>query len=190
MNWTVHDVVSARDMLARLFEEIGLADYLFGVEPVERGWQVRVECRCRDGSHATSFGVAGDALTLAHDNLVARRGVRRFLSEKLGDCIRAARSAADLAEDFEDEDEPTDVSTLGSLSEFSSTAGGMQRSRTSSAPPAFETHRMSHVDGPDATRGELHWYALEQATQDPHPRAVDLECAEEAALHLVPDEAD
>jgi CBS domain-containing protein len=83
-----------------------------------------------------------------------------------------------------------DVSTLAAMSEYSSTAGGSQPSMPAVLLPETFDQPMSHFDAPDPVRGELYWYALEQATQDPHPPDSDLPPAEVAALHMVPEDGD
>lgn len=90
----------------------------------------------------------------------------------------------------EEENVGVDLSTLAAMSEYSSTAGGTQRSEPSVLLPEAAEHAMSHFDAPDPVRGELYWYALEQATQDPHPPESDLPPAEVAAMHMVPEDGD
>ncbi|MDD9966907.1 MAG: CBS domain-containing protein [Myxococcales bacterium] len=188
MPWNAESVLLARETIARLLEEIRLADYLFGVEPTEGGWEVRVECRCRAGSYSTRFGLETGVVQACQRDPHARRRLRAFLRERLGDCTRtpaareqARRTRTDTSPDIAG----ADVSTLGGISEYSSTAGGCQPS----APGLLSGrtgpgHPMTHFDAPDPLRRELYWYALEEATQDPHPPDEDLAPAEEAALHL------
>lgn len=187
MPWTTEQVIGAREALARLLQTLGLADYLFAIEPDDRGYRVRVECRCRDGSHVTSFGIEADALEQSMRTRAARRRLLAFLADRLGDCIRSPRSEAGAAQDDpEGEGDDADAVTLGALSEYSATAGGQQPSHPeflSPHPP--EAHPMGHFDTPDPIRRELYWYALEQATQDPRPREADLSSAEEAAIHVI-----
>jgi CBS domain-containing membrane protein len=90
----------------------------------------------------------------------------------------------------EDDGAGVDVSTLAAMSEYSSTAGGTQRSEPTVLLPPSGDQPMSHFDSPDMVRDELWWYALEQATQDPHPPESDLPPAEVAALHMVSEESD
>ena len=90
----------------------------------------------------------------------------------------------------DDADDFVDVSTLAAMSEYSSTSGGSQRSEPAVLMPRVPEHAMSHFDAPDPVRGELYWYALEQATQDPHPPDSDLPSAELAAMHVVAEDGE
>ena len=90
----------------------------------------------------------------------------------------------------EDEGAGVDVSTLAAMSEYSSTAGGSQPSEPTVLLPEAAHHPMSHFDTPDLIRDEMYWYALEQATQDPHPRDSDLPPAEVAAMHMLGDDGE
>lgn len=96
-----------------------------------------------------------------------------------------------VRDEAEDEEAAgVDLSTLAAMSEYSSTSGGAQASEPAVLLPPAPEHAMSHFDAPDPLRGELYWYALEQATQDPHPPESDLPPAELAAMHLVSDDGE
>jgi CBS domain-containing protein len=87
---------------------------------------------------------------------------------------------------IDDDSVDADFGMLAAVSEYSASGGGLQPSRASAMPtePGLE-HALSHIDGPDPAPDELYWYALEQATQDPHPPVSDRPPAELAAMHLV-----
>jgi len=88
------------------------------------------------------------------------------------------------------DDDGVDLSTLAAMSEYSSTSGGSQQSQPAVLLPPAPEHAMSHFDTPNMLRTELYWYALEQATADPHPPDSDLPPAEIAAMHLVADDGE
>lgn len=169
----------AREMLGRTLDDLELDGCSYDIEEGSRGWDVRVQCGCLEGHRAARFHLEHELLAGNPGDAIKRRRLSRRLRAELAPCIRAMREVSfELPEVV--------LSTLGALSEFSATAGGSQPSRPDLLrPQSIATHPQTHFDGPDATMGELHWYALEQATQDPHPREHDLAPAEEAAMHLV-----
>jgi hypothetical protein len=72
MALSASELIQARETTAELLERLGLAAYLFEVEPGERDWTVRVECAVDDGWETIVFPVDSDALLSEPDGEAMR----------------------------------------------------------------------------------------------------------------------
>lgn len=82
------DLVMARELLAAVFDRLGLDAYLFEVELVDGAWVAKVEC-------ATSAGWERVEVVFSHDQLRRASGesgvleqLREAIEVRLADCKR------------------------------------------------------------------------------------------------------
>jgi hypothetical protein len=75
MEWTVRTFVEARQATERVLDELGLGNYLFDVEPLDDGWEVRVECQLQEGWKVTRVFVEREALERSLHDMQARAGL-------------------------------------------------------------------------------------------------------------------
>ncbi len=81
------DLLGARNTVGRLLEQLGLAAYLYEVEPAGDAWQVRIECATRDGWQTLRLEIEGPRLrSCAADPAVAEQVLRQW-RERLAACL-------------------------------------------------------------------------------------------------------
>jgi len=78
MQWSQKELIAARDTVQSLLEQLGLAAYLFEVEPRADHWQVRVECAPDSGWQSSVFNVDEQWLAACRSDPAARE---RLLAE-------------------------------------------------------------------------------------------------------------
>jgi hypothetical protein len=78
----------AQEAAEDLLEEMGLAAYLYEVEPGEDAWLVRVECAVSEGWQAAELPVAKDQLLAAPGDARVREGILEDWGGELADCRR------------------------------------------------------------------------------------------------------
>lgn len=89
MQWTYESVQHARDAVSVLLDQLGLDAYLFGVEPREGSWEVRLE-------YATESGWASQVLAVDSTTLVqsfSDLDMRSKLLETWGTALQNAKRA-------------------------------------------------------------------------------------------------
>lgn len=78
----------ARELAEDLLEEMGLAAYLYEVEPGTGGWLVRVECAVSQGWLSVELPVDRDQLLAAGQDARAREGLLEDWGGELAACRR------------------------------------------------------------------------------------------------------
>jgi hypothetical protein len=92
MPQTTADIAQTRAVVERVLDELGLAAFLFTLEPKESGWQLTVECAGDGGWQTVTLPVdAGELRASVHDP-AARDRLRAAWTKRLSGCAR--RSAA------------------------------------------------------------------------------------------------
>ena len=66
MKLSIDDLVQAKEATHALLEQLGLATYLFEVEPRDGPWQVRVECAVDGGWQSIVLDVDVQELLKSH----------------------------------------------------------------------------------------------------------------------------
>jgi hypothetical protein len=93
MHQTSADIAQTRAMVERLLEGLGLAAFLFTLEPKESGWQLTVECASEGGWQTVMLPAeAGELRASVHDP-TARDRLRAAWSERLSGCARGAATS-------------------------------------------------------------------------------------------------
>ena len=89
MELSESSLTQARDTVERLLEQLGLATYLFEVEPRTDHWEVRVECAPNSGWQSSVLNVDEQWLDACRTDAMAREQLlaewRQRLSGKHGD---------------------------------------------------------------------------------------------------------
>jgi hypothetical protein len=71
---TTIELAQAKEAVNTLLEQLGLATYLFDIEPRQEAWELRVDCAMPDGWQSLTFPVdKGALLRCAHDGLTRQR---------------------------------------------------------------------------------------------------------------------
>jgi hypothetical protein len=96
MHQPAADIAESRAVVERLLEALGLAAFLFTLEPKEGGWHLTVECATDGGWQTVALPVDADELRASAHEPAARERLRAAWSERLSGCKRggAAPSAA------------------------------------------------------------------------------------------------
>jgi hypothetical protein len=88
----VADIAQTRVVVERVLDELGLAAFLFTLEPKESGWQLPVECAGDGGWQTVTLPVDADELRASVHDPAARDRLRAAWTKRLSGCAR--RSAA------------------------------------------------------------------------------------------------
>jgi hypothetical protein len=72
MQLSQKELIEARDTVQALLEQLGLAAYLFEVEPRADHWEVRVECAPNSGWQSSVLSVDEHWLTACRTDTAAR----------------------------------------------------------------------------------------------------------------------
>ena len=72
MQLSEKQLIEARDTVQALLEQLGLATYLFEIEPRTDHWEVRVECAPDSGWQSSILNVDEDWLTACRTDAGAR----------------------------------------------------------------------------------------------------------------------
>jgi hypothetical protein len=91
MDWTYANLNSARAAAEALLGELGLADYVFVIEPKEDHCDVHVEYAGRSGWRDVMLCVDEDTLLASRGDPVARIHLLRAWREELKDAKRSRR---------------------------------------------------------------------------------------------------
>lgn len=73
MTTSTRDLIEAKEAVAAVLDQLGLTAYLFGVEPHDGAWEVRIDCGRRSDWQSTTLAVDG----------------KRLLSSRTNDAVRA-----------------------------------------------------------------------------------------------------
>jgi hypothetical protein len=85
---TGEDLRRAREAAEDLLEEMGLAAYLYEVEPGEGVWWVRVECAVAEGWQVAELPADHGQLLAAPGDARIREGLLADWGGELGECRR------------------------------------------------------------------------------------------------------
>ena len=82
------ELAKARDTANLILEELQLDAYIYGVEPRDNVWELKVECACQiDGSWETVvLEVPKKMLLDSFDNQKAKQHLFEYWGKKLADC--------------------------------------------------------------------------------------------------------
>ena len=74
MGWSIHELKDAREAIASLLDELDLNAYLFGVEPDDGAWKIKVECAENDEWRTVELSVReGELRDCGRDHTVRQR---------------------------------------------------------------------------------------------------------------------
>ena len=93
MHQPAADIAEPRAVVERVLEGLGLAAFLFTLEPTESGWQLTVECAADAGWQTVMFPVDADELRASVHDPAARDRLRAAWSERLGGCARGGAAS-------------------------------------------------------------------------------------------------
>jgi hypothetical protein len=80
------DLARAREIAARVLDELNLDAYLFEVEPEEETWELRLECAFDSGWASLSVPVKREELLAAGDDPEAFKKLVDQVRGRVGDC--------------------------------------------------------------------------------------------------------
>jgi hypothetical protein len=90
---TAAHLLQARAAVERVLEELGLAAFLFTLEPKESGWQLTVECAGDGGWQTVTLPAdAGELRASMHDPATRER-LRAAWSKRLSGCARGSAAS-------------------------------------------------------------------------------------------------
>jgi len=83
-----NELAQARDVVARVLEELRLDAYLFEVEPLAGQWQIRVECAVEGGWETCRLSAGKEYLLRGVDDAVVHEVLIDNWREALAACRR------------------------------------------------------------------------------------------------------
>ena len=83
---TTRQLAQAKDAATALFEQLGLAEYLFDVEPRDGPWQVRIDCAANGGWQSLILDVDPDQLLRIQEDARARDELLERWRRALSSC--------------------------------------------------------------------------------------------------------
>jgi hypothetical protein len=90
---TAADIAQTRAVVERVLEELGLAAFLFTLEPKESGWQLTVECAGDGGWQTITLPADAGELRASVRDPEARDRLRTAWSNRLGGCTRGSTAS-------------------------------------------------------------------------------------------------
>lgn len=88
------DLIAAKDAVTKLLDELGLAAYLFEVEPRAGDWELRIECELEDGWRIAHLDIPKEQILASTRDRMARASLLRTLRLHLGNYRRRATPEA------------------------------------------------------------------------------------------------
>ena len=88
MAFSAGELEQATQTAAALLDELGLAAYLFAIEPREGGWELKVECAIEEGWEAITLPVDIQLLLSSRADPDARKRVLETWAPRLAACRR------------------------------------------------------------------------------------------------------
>jgi hypothetical protein len=88
---SVSGFIDARQATERLLGELGLRNYLFDVEPLEDGWEIRLECQADSGWKTMRLRVSGHELEHSLHDGAARAQLLAAFRAQFGACTGASQ---------------------------------------------------------------------------------------------------
>ena len=89
MLWSATETAAAREAISSLLEELGLAAYVFAIEPQEGQWQLKVECSIAEGWETVTVPVDVRTLLASRTEAEVRKNLLRTWDAKLAACRRS-----------------------------------------------------------------------------------------------------
>jgi len=86
MHQPAADIAETRAVVERMLEGLGLAAFLFTLEPKESGWQLTVECAADAGWQTVMLPIDADELRASVHDPAARDRLRAAWGERLSGC--------------------------------------------------------------------------------------------------------
>lgn len=86
--WSADELEKATHMAATLLDQLGLAAYLFAIEPRESRWELKVECAVEEGWEAVVLPVDMPLLLASQTEPDARTRLAQTWGAKLAACRR------------------------------------------------------------------------------------------------------
>lgn len=90
MSLSMNELAQAREVVARVLEELQIDAYLFEVEPLEGHWEIRVECAVADGWETCRLKAKKEYLLRGADDAVVHEVLIDAWKDALADCRRKA----------------------------------------------------------------------------------------------------
>lgn len=92
MALSIVEIAAAREQVATLLDELGLAAYLFEIEPGAEQWQLKVECAVGAGDEweSISLPISKERLLASAEQASTRRALIEELRAPLSACKRRA----------------------------------------------------------------------------------------------------
>lgn len=69
---TTHELAQAKEAVSMLLEQLGVAAYLFEIEPREGPWSLRIDCALDDGWQSVALPVDKSLLVASREDIRAR----------------------------------------------------------------------------------------------------------------------
>jgi hypothetical protein len=91
MLWSAAELAAARETISALLEELGLAAYVFAIEPREGEWELKVECDITDAWETVTMPVEVQALLASRTDAEVRKGLLQKWNARLTACRRSER---------------------------------------------------------------------------------------------------
>jgi hypothetical protein len=92
MLWSATQIAAAREIISSLLEELGLAAYVFAIEPQEDRWQLKIECGIAEGWETVTVPVDIQALLASRTDADVRKRLLQKWDAKLDACRRSSRT--------------------------------------------------------------------------------------------------
>lgn len=87
---TTRELAQAKEAVAALLDQLGVAEYLFEVEPRNGLWEVRIDCAAGDAWQSLSLTVDVTDLLQVEGNPAVRQALAAGWAAKLCSCSRRA----------------------------------------------------------------------------------------------------
>lgn len=87
---TTRELAQAKEAVSTLLDQLGVAEYLFEVEPRNGLWEVRIDCAAEDAWQSLTLAVDVTDLLQVEQNSTVRQELATEWSAKLCSCSRHA----------------------------------------------------------------------------------------------------
>jgi len=91
MLWSATEIAAARETISALLEELGLAAYVFAIEPREGKWELKVECDIAGAWETVTVPVDIQALLASRTDPDMRKRLLQVWDTELAACRRSER---------------------------------------------------------------------------------------------------
>ncbi len=83
---TTLELAQAKEAVSTLLEQLGVAAYLFEIEPREDRWSLRVDCALDEGWQSVALPVDKSLLVASREDVLARERLLNEWRTQLGAC--------------------------------------------------------------------------------------------------------